>query len=495
MAIQWSIILSAIVVLFLIALLSRSRRSSAPVLTSDWFFGYLTLFRMLTQYNDLLVEGYAKFNKHAFQLPGIRGWIVFVGRELYDDLRKAKDDTLSFSEEITDTISMEYTIGRAYATDLWHNAVIRKQMTQALGPKFPEVYDETVCAFEDELRLSRTEWNSVHAHGLILSVICRASNRLFVGLPLCRDPVYTQISRDFSGTVIAAGVTISLFPKLLKPLVGRWVTAAPRARRRFEKFLVPMIEERRRKEQEMGELWEKEKPSDLLQWLLDASKEHNPTAEDITTRILGINFGAMHTTALGFLHVLYWLAAHPEYAPVLREDVDHALANYGWTKEALGKMHKLDSFIKECMRFTGLTVTAMGRKAVKDVILSDGTFVPKGAKVVMNAWSIQHDPAVFYKPLEFDPWRYSSRIARGESEALNSLATASGEFFLWGGGAHVCPGRYFASQEMKTMLLVIVSRYDVKFEGLPKRVRPKDTWTSFSCLPDLKQRVMFKRRE
>ncbi|EJT96539.1 cytochrome P450 [Dacryopinax primogenitus] len=496
MALQWDVILAFVLIVSLIsAVQSRSRKSSAPVLTSDWFFGYPTALKMFTQYRPMLVEGYAKFNKHAFQVPGIKGWIVFVGRELYDDVRKARDDSLSMPEQVKDTVALEYTIDRAVALDPWHNSVVRKQMTQALGAKFPEIYDEITSAFQDELKLSGKEWKPVYAHDLIIHIVCRASNRLFVGLPLCRDPVYTQISRDFSGTVMFSGFLINLFPTFLKPLVGRWITAAPRARKGFEKFLVPMIKDRWRKEQEMGELWEKDKPSDLLQWVMDASKEHDSTPEDITNRLLGVNFAATHTTSLSFTHVVYWLAARPECASILREDVDEAVAKHGWTKTALGEMHKIDSFIKESLRVTGIGATAMGRKAMKDLTLSDGTFVPKGASVVMNLWGIHHDPTIFPKPLEFDPLRYSRRIEAGESEAGNSLATASGEFLFWGGGSHVCAGRHFASQEMKTMLAVIVSLYEVKFEGLADGVRPKDRWMAYSCIPDMKQRVMFRLRE
>jgi cytochrome P450 len=157
-------------------------------------------------------------------------------------------------------------------------------------------------------------------------------------------------------------------------------------------------------------------------------------------------------------------------------------------------MHKVDSFIKESMRHTGIGATGMGRKAMKDLTLSDGTFVPKGAKVIVNAYSVHHDAELFPDPYTFQPWRYAERQATGEGEARNALTTASSDFLFWGGGSHVCAGRYFAAQEMKTMLAVIVTQYDVKFEGLDEGQRPKDNWFAFSCIPDMKARVLFRRR-
>lgn len=46
----------------------------------------------------------------------------------------------------------------------------------------------------------------------------------------------------------------------------------------------------------------------------------------------------------------YHLAAHPEYADVLRNEVEEALAAEGWTKAGLNRMRKVDSFLKEVLR-------------------------------------------------------------------------------------------------------------------------------------------------
>ena len=77
----------------------------------------------------------------------------------------------------------------------------------------------------------------------------------------------------------------------------------------------------------------------------------------------------------------------------------------GWTKVAVGKMWKLDSFMKESQRINGIgcgrrhpdtkysilcsdeflhTVSVI-RKALQDVTLSDGTFIPAGTFVAAAA--------------------------------------------------------------------------------------------------------------
>jgi hypothetical protein len=39
--------------------------------------------------------------------------------------------------------------------------------------------------FENKLNTSWTEWQSVRIMDTMMKVVCRASNRVFVGVPLC----------------------------------------------------------------------------------------------------------------------------------------------------------------------------------------------------------------------------------------------------------------------------------------------------------------------
>ena len=55
-----------------------------------------------------------------------------------------------------------------------------------------------------------------------------------------------------------------------------------------------------------------------------------------------------------FTHALYHLAASPELLQPLREEVEAVIANDGWTKAAMGKMRKLDSFMRESQRINGI---------------------------------------------------------------------------------------------------------------------------------------------
>jgi hypothetical protein len=96
-------------------------------------------------------------------------------------------------------------MGAALRTNTYHVGVIRGPLTRNLTRRFGDIQDEIMCAFEDVLSLKGTgayartiephllltcilppEWNSVTAYSAMLDVVCRTSNRLFVGLPLCK---------------------------------------------------------------------------------------------------------------------------------------------------------------------------------------------------------------------------------------------------------------------------------------------------------------------
>lgn len=55
-------------------------------------------------------------------------------------------------------------------------------------------------------------------------------------------------------------------------------------------------------------------------------------------------------------NALFDLAIRPEYVEPLRAEIEEVIAAHGWTKEAMGHLLKLDSFMKESSRLAGISV-------------------------------------------------------------------------------------------------------------------------------------------
>ena len=62
----------------------------------------------------------------------------------------------------------------------------------------------------------------------------------------------------------------------------------------------------------------------------------------------------VHIYSQVFSHSLFELAMRPEYIEPLRKEVENSIRMYGWTKEAIGQMKKLDSFLREDQRLYGI---------------------------------------------------------------------------------------------------------------------------------------------
>jgi cytochrome P450 len=59
-------------------------------------------------------------------------------------------------------------------------------------------------------------------------------------------------------------------------------------------------------------------------------------------------------------------------------------------------------------------------------------------------------------------------------------------------GKHACPGRFFAGNEIKTMFVHLLTKYDMRTEI--EGERPKDIFAGPTMLADPKAKVLFRKR-
>lgn len=113
---------------------------------------------------------------------------------------------------------------------------------------------------------------------------------------------------------------------------------------------------------------------DLISWLVDEAEGEDAKVENLVMRILFINFAAIHTTSMVChpiesmlpeidwhwpakvsTHVLFDLAARPEYIEPMRKEAQNVIESEGWSKTAIAKLYKIDSFIHESIRYSSLS--------------------------------------------------------------------------------------------------------------------------------------------
>lgn len=148
---------------------------------------------------------------------------------------------------------------------------------------------------------------------------------------------------------------------------------------------------------------------------------------------------------------------------MLREEVEGVVKEHGWSKITMGKMRKLDSFMRESQRVNGIThsesqrpalllcahphtvcAVSVMRKTSQDTTLSDGTFIPAGTLVTGASTATHSDARNYENPEVFNPLRFAEmRTDEGEGFKHQFVST-SPEYVPFGHGKHAW---YVISQE------------------------------------------------
>lgn len=133
----------------------------------------------------------------------------------------------------------------------------------------------------------------------------------------------------------------------------------------------------------------------------------------------------------------------------------------------------------------------MRRMTTANVKLADGTVVPKHMLTLVSAHK-HWDAKTYEQPYQFDGYRfYKMRQIQGK-ENIAQFVSVSPEHMGFGYGLHACPGRFFASEEIKIALCHILVKYDIKL-AKGTSVKPRKFGLNIYASPTAKLAV--RRRD
>lgn len=134
----------------------------------------------------------------------------------------------------------------------------------------------------------------------------------------------------------------------------------------------------------------------------------------------------------------------------------------------------------------------MNRVAEVSMTLPDGSVIPKGATCGIPT-ARQWDPAVYENPEKFDGYRFYDMRQKAGNESKFQFVSTSDDYIPFGHGKHACPGRFFASNEIKIIISQLLMKYDLKFvDGITTRPKPKQIGSDLMTDPDMK--ILFRAR-
>lgn len=180
---------------------------------------------------------------------------------------------------------------------------------------------------------------------------------------------------------------------------------------------------------------------------------------------------------VGMVHVfthcildLYSSPSKEEFLGDLEEECQRVQTPTGFrSKEAVDRLYRVDSTIRESMRFSDLHIFGLARDVVSSSIdIGHGVTLAPGTRVVWPTQPIHRDPEFYPEPDRFDAFRFSRDFEGlgGDKSSKSTdrllIASVTPSFLAFGYGKHECPGRWFSSQTMKQALAHVILNYDVE---------------------------------
>ena len=282
----------------------------------------------------------------------------------------------------------------------------------------------------------------------------------------------------------------------LHPLLSLFLPSAWKSAnyiKQAKKLLVPEIQRRR----ELGfDGGNQDSSNNLLSWMMEIASDSESDPAQLAHLEVVMSLASIHTSQMNAVHVLNDLAARPEYFETLREEIREVALMDGpwsqWHKISYSRLRKLDSFMRESQRMNPPSLLSYHRVLQQRYVLADGMVLPRGSHISMAVNAIQNDPEVTASPEAFDGLRYYKLRQKDGESHLHQFSTTEERILNFGHGKYACPGRFFASLEIKAILVKLIMDYDFKLpEG---KGRPANLLAHEFIFPNPDGRLLMKAR-
>ncbi|KAI8982138.1 cytochrome P450 [Mycotypha africana] len=259
----------------------------------------------------------------------------------------------------------------------------------------------------------------------------------------------------FTGDIIKNVGLFAAVPDRLHKYLMRFMTGTFKHHRVMEKHLGPIVREHREK---MRQAEEAGVPHGLeptyLQLLIEWKKDDGVsgyTDKQICHALLSVAFASVHTTSTNLLYCISWLIVRPDLKEQLLEEIRRVSpGDKPVTYDELQQMAFLNNFVREVLR-QGTDPLATGKKAMRDYTYYNGYQVPKGRLVQTASRQLNFGTNSTRSTIEeMDPTKSNNK----------TTTTPARDYVAFGMGKHLCPGRFFATQEIEMSLVYLLKNYD-----------------------------------
>ncbi|KAI8628807.1 cytochrome P450 [Xylariaceae sp. FL1651] len=490
-----AMVMAVIVITAISTTLRRPTSFSVPIVGADTSDANTLKGRYVHEADVLLREGYERFKNNIFQVITPDGPRLFLPRKFARELKLFNRHEASGMKALADRHIGHYTT-IDHESEIMLGA-IKIDLNHNLGNFVEDVEHEVAHCFKTQFPLC-DEWTPIDLHDKLLGVVAQASARIFVGYPMCRNEEWLECTTKFALDVMTGGEKLKQWHPWLRPIAQYFVPEMTRIRGDHQRAFELLLPELEKRSKDAGSTRPKQR-NDMIEWMQQRAKKLGDKSFDnkeLANLQMLTATAAIHTTRLTIIHALYDLAARPEYIEPLRREIAEVLkdSNGALRKQHLTQMRKLDSFMKESQRHNPPSIATFQRKAMIPIDLSNGFHIPAGTIVQCNTNMLDEAPPEWGDPYAFDGFRFYR--LRKDAQDVNKFQFASPSYdsMQFGFGNDACPGRFFASNQIKIILAYILSHYDFKFEDHVIG-RPNNIMFEVNVLTDPTTKVLFKKME
>ncbi|XP_074589300.1 cytochrome P450 71A1-like [Curcuma longa] len=196
---------------------------------------------------------------------------------------------------------------------------------------------------------------------------------------------------------------------------------------------------------------------DILLSLGDVDSSVSLSQENIKGLILDIFSAGTDTTFATIEWVMTELMRHPNAMRRVQEEirgvVGEAKEEIIIGEEKLVEMKYLRAVIMEALRLHPVIPLLLPREASVDTQLQ-GYHIPKGTRVLINAWALARDPKLWDKAEEFCPERFWNSTSDFDFKGKDF------RYLPFGAGRRGCPGIGFAELTVEIVLATLLLHFN-----------------------------------
>ncbi|KAI1759967.1 cytochrome P450 [Hypoxylon sp. FL1150] len=487
------------------------RRATPLNLPYVKFDGDNSASRYRAESESLLRKGYAQYSSKGLPFSmrdpndAERPMVVLPVKYL-EEIKWIPENRISFWKHIDKQSILTQIGGPGLNEDCALAA--RQGLNQALVYLIEPLQKACAAAYAKEWPAC-SEWTSLLPYGLIIKVFASMSACAIVGPELGGlESEWQSLSMNFVAAALSA-------PSKVKTKYPRWlywlshytndgVRAMTKCRIRASELLTPVLQNRIDATADLKARGTKKskgprKYEDGVQWLLDAHTAHGKdlTPDQLARDLFVIMTASIHSTSGAGLAILLDMLDYPEALSDIKQEIQGVksrLPGGVWTRRALGQLQILDSFMRESARVHALTqYTSVQRIPVSSPWkFKDGLEIPAGTTMVFPSYHHNFDPSVHLHPDTFDAKRHLRRRHESDTHKFH-FASVSDDMLNWGAGRHSCPGRFFAQETLKLMMIHLLEHYEFRHAEETKEV-PRFLSNNLFIIPNPALAILFRER-